>query len=226
MFGSHKHLENKLRSHGESAPAEITAIQQTHTEVSHGGSIEVVVKLTLLVRPSGSAAFEHQTTTRQDVFSAYNVGDEVTVLYDPNNHDSLVVDRETTDANRGAASAAADLRSAQADQRLNQAFGYNAPPGGVNLEPGASGGPGMGGSGFVVGPNVRVVGGADAAALLNAILGAQGAEAIASLRAQRRGGPPAADPSTPLATLKSLHDQGLLADDEYETQRQRIIDEV
>jgi hypothetical protein len=221
MFGSHKHLENKLRSQGESAPAQVVAVHRTNTEVSHRSSIEVVVKLTLLVQPPGGTPFEHQTTTRADVFASYNVGDEITVLYDPSNHESLVVDRETTDANRSAAQAAAALHQSQVERSFDQAFGYNAPPGGVNLEPGASGGPGYSG-----GPQVRVVGGADAAPLLNALFGGKGAEALANLRAQTHAGGGPADASTRLATLKSLHDQGLLSDTEYESKRQAIIEGV
>lgn len=67
--------------------------------------------------------------------------------------------------------------------------------------------------------SVQVISGADAGTALNAIFGGQGADGLAAVQALKH----AADPSTRLARLKALHDQGLVTDAEYGAQRQKII---
>jgi hypothetical protein len=69
MFGSHKHLEKKLRKEGKSAPGQVLEVQQTHMAISHGNpnliaNTELVIKLKVQVNPPGEAPFEIDTTTR------------------------------------------------------------------------------------------------------------------------------------------------------------------
>lgn len=101
MFYKHEHLEKKLREQGRSATAEILSMR---TEGSgnnlHGMFAEdddlsgqwTLARLHLRVIPEGEPPFEATVRSRLHTFK-YK-GDTVPVLYDPADHDKVVVDAE------------------------------------------------------------------------------------------------------------------------------------
>jgi len=118
MFGSHQHLEKKLRKDGKSAPGQVLNVEQTHMAITHGNpalvaNTEVVIKVKVQVSPNGEAPFEFDTTTRVSQFGGLSVGDAVAVLYDPSDHTKAVIDEEATQA---ASQAAMDNLDAQVRQ--------------------------------------------------------------------------------------------------------------
>jgi hypothetical protein len=105
VFGNHQHLEKKLRERGKSAPAKILAVKPTRMSVSHGDPrhAELVVRLSLRLRPPGEAAFDAEVTAREGpLYWDYTTGDMVIALYDPADHDCVCVDTEATEAARKA----------------------------------------------------------------------------------------------------------------------------
>jgi hypothetical protein len=107
MF-KHSHLEKKLREHGRAGQAEILSIK---TEGNSGTLNPVkaytstdddlttrwwLCKLELRIMPPGEPAFEKTVHSRLNTIKAK--GDIVPVLYDPDNHDDVVVDYKA-DAN-------------------------------------------------------------------------------------------------------------------------------
>jgi hypothetical protein len=97
----HEHLEKKLREHGRTAPAEILAMR---TEGSGNGlgamwatDDDLSKQWTLCwfhlrVMPEGEPPFEASVRSRLHTFK-YK-GDSVPVLFDPDDHDKVVVDAE------------------------------------------------------------------------------------------------------------------------------------
>jgi len=105
VLGNNKHLEKILRERGKSAPAKILAVKPTVWTVSHGDpwNPDVVVKLTLRLRPPGEVPFDAEVTAREAPRHwAYATGDMVIALYDPADHSSVCVDVEATEAARAA----------------------------------------------------------------------------------------------------------------------------
>lgn len=99
VFYKHTRLTKKLREHGRAAPAEILSMR---TE-GHGQSAKLSAdddltagwtdcRLELRVMPEGGTPFETTVRTRLNTFK-YK-GDRVPVLYDPDDHDKVVVDHE------------------------------------------------------------------------------------------------------------------------------------
>jgi Short C-terminal domain len=99
MLFKHGHLEKKLREAGKQARAQILSIK---TE-GEGSSVRAVFaddsdlttgwflcRLDLRVMPSGEAPFETRVHTR--LHTLKSKGDMVPVLYDPDDHDKVVVD--------------------------------------------------------------------------------------------------------------------------------------
>jgi hypothetical protein len=102
VFYKHAHLEKKLRENGRSAPAEILGIR---TEGSGSGARAMrstdddltttwfLCWMHLRVIPDDGPPFEASVRTRLNTLKSK--GDTVPVLYDPNDHDKLVVDYES-----------------------------------------------------------------------------------------------------------------------------------
>jgi predicted Zn-dependent peptidase len=99
MLFKHGHLEKKLREHGKQARAEILSIK---TE-GQGSSMRAMFaddsdlttgwflcRLDLRVMPSGEPPFKTRVHTR--LHTLKSKGDMVPVLYDPDDHDKVVVD--------------------------------------------------------------------------------------------------------------------------------------
>jgi hypothetical protein len=99
LLFKHGHLEKKLREHGKQARAEILSIK---TE-GQGNSMRAMFsddsdlttgwflcRLDLRVMPPGEPPFETRVHTR--LHTLKSKGDMVPVLYDPGDHDKVVVD--------------------------------------------------------------------------------------------------------------------------------------
>jgi hypothetical protein len=101
VFYKHDHLEKKLREHGRSATAEILSMRTEGSGNSLRGAFAedddlsgqwTLARLHLRVVPEGEPPFEATVRTRLHTFK-YK-GDTVPVLYDPDDHDKVVVDAE------------------------------------------------------------------------------------------------------------------------------------
>lgn len=99
MFGKHTRLERKLRENGRTAPATVLECHGTMT-ITEGNAMivsntQVVCKLRLQVAPPGEPPFEATTSARFSQFGVPDEGDVLAVLYDPEDHDKVVVDQST-----------------------------------------------------------------------------------------------------------------------------------
>jgi hypothetical protein len=119
----HDRLEKKLRERGRTARAEILSMRtegRGNKATAFGATDDDLTKawtncwLHLRVMPEGEAPFEAKLRTRLNTFKSQ--GDTLPVLYDPDDHDRVLVDfeadaREAMDRARRDAEA----RSARAD---------------------------------------------------------------------------------------------------------------
>ena len=93
MFGRDKNLEE----HGTRAPAEVVKAEQSGVGVTVGnpalaGATEVVWKLDLKVKPEGADPFDAHVEARLPQYSGLRAGSMVPVLFDPDDHSKVAVD--------------------------------------------------------------------------------------------------------------------------------------
>ena len=124
MFGNHARLERKLRQSGRTAPADVVSVRPGRS-IEHGdpvvpGNVETEWRLELLVRPDGEEAFRADVTARSRQLPRVAAGQVLTVLYDPDDHRSVVVDTQAAEAERQALIARAKER-AEAQRQGNAA---------------------------------------------------------------------------------------------------------
>jgi len=98
VFGRDKSLEKQLRDAGKRAPAEVLEAEPAGHGVTAGnpafaGATEVAWKLKLEVRPEGGQPFPAEVETTFSQFSTPGKGIVLSVLYDPDDHSKVVVDR-------------------------------------------------------------------------------------------------------------------------------------
>jgi hypothetical protein len=102
MLYKHERLEKKLREHGRAAPAEILAMRTEGRGNSARASWSndddlttswTLCRLELRVMPPGEPPFEATVRTRLNTWKTK--GATVPVLYDPDDHDKVVVDYES-----------------------------------------------------------------------------------------------------------------------------------
>lgn len=102
MIYKHERLEKKLREHGRTASAEILSMRTEGRASSAKAQWSAdddlttswtLCRLQLRVMPEGEPPFETTVRTRLNTFK-YK-GDVVPVLYDPADHDRVVVDYQT-----------------------------------------------------------------------------------------------------------------------------------
>jgi hypothetical protein len=102
MLYKHDRLEKKLREHGRAAPAEILAMRTegegTSARASWSNDDDLTTswflcRLELRVMPPGEAPFDATVRTRLNTWKAK--GGTVPVLYDPEDHDKVVVDYQS-----------------------------------------------------------------------------------------------------------------------------------
>ncbi len=98
MFGkpSRRH-RHKLESEGRSAAATVLAISDRGMSVTNGNdsivaNTEVVLKTHLRVEPAGEPAFEVEKRFRYPQLSIPTVGSQLSVRYDPDDHDNVMIE--------------------------------------------------------------------------------------------------------------------------------------
>ena len=100
MFGQRNHFtRKKLEEHGTSAPATVLEIADRGMTVTNGsegfvGNTEVILKTRLRVEPPSRPAFEVHQKFRYPQMSIPSAGSRVTVLFDPDDHDKVMIDRD------------------------------------------------------------------------------------------------------------------------------------
>jgi hypothetical protein len=98
MFGKlSRRTERKLEDHGTHAPATVLAISDRGMSVSHNGGhlvadTEVILKTHLRVEPAGEPSFEVEKRFRYGQLAIPSAGSQVAVIFDPEDHDELMLD--------------------------------------------------------------------------------------------------------------------------------------
>lgn len=92
-----RHSQERLEQNGRRAIAIVLAVAKHGMAVTHGAesvvsNTDLAVKLTLRVEPDGEPAFEVQARFRFSQFSPPTQGKQLAVIYDPNDHDSIMLD--------------------------------------------------------------------------------------------------------------------------------------
>lgn len=92
-----RRVRKKLEEHGVHAFAEVLEVSRRGMTVTHGNdeivaNTEVVLKLRLRVDPTAEASFELSTRLRFSQFALPAVGQRLAVLFDPDDHESLMLD--------------------------------------------------------------------------------------------------------------------------------------
>jgi len=89
--------DEKLEEHGTRAPAEIVKAEQSGAGVTAGnpalaGATEVVWKLAVRVKPEGGDPFDAHVEARLPQYTGLRVGTTVPVLFDPEDRSKIVLD--------------------------------------------------------------------------------------------------------------------------------------
>jgi hypothetical protein len=126
MFYKHERLLKKLRAEGRAAQAEVLHVRLEGSGSSGRRAEDFDItqswydyRLELRVKPAGEPAFDAVVKTR--LYWARNPGEVVDVLYDPDDHDKIVVDYEAEgrkDMERQRSIAQAPDRIAASTERL------------------------------------------------------------------------------------------------------------
>jgi len=207
-----RRARKKLEEHGKRAPAVVLEIAQRGMTVTTGSSqlvsdTEVMLKAKLRVEPDDEPAFEVEERFRFPQLAIPSVGSRLAVLYDPNDHETLMLDYSPEGAAMQFAGssgvAGVDVQSLMS--KVQEAQGETQDPQelarilqrelrtNVNVQQRADSPQVTFGSGF----------GAPAGA------GAQAGE----------------DPVDKLTKLTELKEKGVLTDAEFEAQKARILGE-
>jgi hypothetical protein len=206
-----RRTRKKLEEHGKRAPAVVVEIAERGMSVTSGSgqlvaNTEVMLKTKLRVEPEDEPAFEVEERFRYPQLSIPSVGSRLAVIYDPSDHDRIMIDRspegvaaqfanvpglQGTDL-QGLMATVQEAQSQTQDPQelariLQQQLGTN-----VNVSQQDSSGVSFGAppAGF-------------------------GAPAPA----------PEEDPVDKLAKLAELREKGMLTDAEFESQKARILGE-
>ncbi len=100
MFGQRSaRTRKRLEEHGTVASATVLEISDRGTAVTHGRDsmvtdTEVALKTRLRIEPEGEPAFEVEQRFRYPQLSVPSAGDRLTVRFDPDDHDDVMIDRD------------------------------------------------------------------------------------------------------------------------------------
>ena len=93
MFGKDKSLEeNGTRASAEVVKAEQSEVGITTGNPAFAGATEVVWKLDVKVKPEGAEPFEAHVEARLSQYTLLRVGTTVPVLFDPGDHSKVALD--------------------------------------------------------------------------------------------------------------------------------------
>jgi hypothetical protein len=89
--------DEKLEEHGTRAPAEIVRAEQSGVGITEGnpalaGATEVVWKLDVQVKPEGTEPFDAHVEARLPQYTGLRAGTTVPVLFDPEDHSKVTLD--------------------------------------------------------------------------------------------------------------------------------------
>jgi hypothetical protein len=116
-----RHTRRRLEENGRRASASVLEVGKRGMAITTGGGqlvtdTEVSVKLRLQVEPTGEPAFVVETKLRFPQLSIPSVGSRIAVVYDPDDHDTLMRDEtpaaQLQSALAGAAAGASPDRAA------------------------------------------------------------------------------------------------------------------
>jgi hypothetical protein len=97
LTGNTHKLEEELRERGRRAPADVvdTVVTGSISSGSLAMQTQAICKLSVQVQPSGETAFPAEIKQRFNQFGIPTPGTRVEVLYDPSDHDKIVVATDT-----------------------------------------------------------------------------------------------------------------------------------
>src|SRR3954451_8620085 len=144
-----KRLLKQLEENGKRANATVVEIAEKGMAVTRGaegvvGNTELAMKAHLRVQPGDEPEFEVKKRFSYPQLAVPSAGQAVPVLYDPSDHDRIIVDY-SSEAQQGAALASAGIDPsqlgdlmAQAEQMRAQATQMQAGMAGMGQTPGAA----------------------------------------------------------------------------------------
>jgi hypothetical protein len=230
-YGKSSRRENKLRD-GTGKPAQATILEakKGRFAISSGGnaaeqvaSAHINWKLKLRVEPEGEAAFEAEVKEGYaEMGMGPQVGSKIAVLYNPDDHSSVVVDH-STDAIMGTKiDEITGQMSPESKARMEQLGGESA----QDLMKDAAADP----AAFRERMHARADElKAQAAQGVNPLTGApvnqpvSGSNPLANFAAFTGAAAPA-DPADEIAKLADLRDRGALTEEEFQAQKKKILD--
>lgn len=207
MFGHRsKKTRERLEAGGVRAAATVLEISGGRVSVTTGNpqiaaNTELPMKLRLRVEPEGEEAFEVETKMTFSQFGLPRQGGKIAVLFDPDDHGTVILDRTAS----GGLSLAADKIRERAEETHHPELDSIADM----VEQASSGG------------SIDIEG------LQRQIREqfAPGGGATSDLSAFFPAAAPREDPVDKLAKLADLKEKGLLTDEEFNTQKARILGE-
>jgi Short C-terminal domain len=143
-----KRLKKQLEENGKRANATVVEIAEKGMAVTRGaegviGNTELALKTHLRVQPDDEPEFEVKKRFSYPQLAVPSAGQTVPVLYDPNDHDKIIVDY-SPEAQQSAAFSAAGIDPSQIGQLMEQAQQMRAGmQGGMGQMPGMGQVPGM-----------------------------------------------------------------------------------
>ena len=142
-----KKLKKELEASGKRANATIIEIAEKGMAVTRGAegvvaNTEIALKTHLRVTPDDEPEFEVKKRFSFPQMAVPGAGQTVPVLYDPNDHDKIIVDY-SPDAQQNAAFSAAGIDPNQIGQLMEQAQQMRDQAGGMGQVPGTGQVPGM-----------------------------------------------------------------------------------
>jgi len=131
-----RRTRKRLEEAGKPAMATVVEIAEKGMAVTHGaegviGNTELALKTKLKVQPQDEPEFEVEETFRYPQLGVPAVGQQLAVIFDPEDHDKVMLD-ESQEAQTSAALAGTGLMAAmqQQQQALNANMGLGVGPAG------------------------------------------------------------------------------------------------
>jgi hypothetical protein len=92
-----RRTRHRLEDHGKKAPATVLEVGKRGMAITTGSGqlvsdTEVALKLSLRVEPEGEPPFELWTKLRFSQFGMPQAGSKIAVIYDPEDHESIMLD--------------------------------------------------------------------------------------------------------------------------------------
>jgi hypothetical protein len=201
VFGKlSERTRKRLLEHGTRAPATVLEVGERGMTISHGDLVadtEIVLKVRLRVEPPAQVAFEVERRLRFEQFSLPQVGGQIAVIFDADDHDTLMLD---PDAVAPIVAEAAQLATRARELADSTAATREQ----IHQMLAAKGMPGSAGS-------------AETRDMIRQMLAAKGVSGPGG------AAPAAPDPVAELERLGALRERGLLTDEEFAAAKARVL---